>query len=135
MENKATGHKILIIDDDSFLLDMYALKFTQKGFHVMSASGSSLALQKLRDGEKPDVLLVDLVMPTMDGFAFLDQVKKEKLVPGALAIVLSNLGQREDIDRAAKLGAAGYIVKASATPTEVVDRVTEEIDKQKGHKK
>ncbi len=124
------GYRIMIIDDDAFLLDMYALKFSQEGFHVMSTLSGIEALEKLRAGEAPDVFLVDLVMPTMDGFAFLEQLAKEKLAPKALVIVFSNFGQPEDITRSLKLGAAGYIIKAAATPSEVVRRVCTEMEKR-----
>lgn len=125
-----SGHRIFIIDDDAFLLDMYAAKFTQQGFAVSTAPGTIPALEQLRGGETPEVILVDLVMPAMDGFAFLEQLQKENLVRGALIIILSNLGQQEDIDHSFKLGASGYIIKASATPSEVVGRVQEELKKR-----
>lgn len=131
MQKKKTSYRIFIIDDDAFLLDMYALKFSHRGFEVVTSSGTLEALGKLRGGEAPDILLVDLVMPAMDGFAFIEQLKKDALTPNALVIVLSNLGQEEDIVRARMLGAAGYIIKASTTPSEVVERVLEEVDKYK----
>lgn len=117
--------KILIVDDDNFLLDMYSLKFTERGFDVDSSLGSVDLVQKLRNGATPDILLLDIVMPTMDGFEVLELVKKENLAKGAIKIILSNRGQKEDIDRGISLGAKGYIVKATATPTEVVDKVME----------
>jgi CheY-like chemotaxis protein len=126
-ENKK---KIFIIDDDAFLLEMYALKFTQKGYDVESAPGTMEALEKLRDGLAPDVMLVDIVMPTMDGFEFLAKVKEEDLAKTAAVIVLSNLGQPEDIEKGLQLGAAGYIIKASATPSEVVEKVEQTIAKK-----
>ena len=133
MPKEKIDYSILVIDDDSFLLDMYALKFTQKGFKVTTASGTLEALDKLRGGLELDIIVVDLVMPAMDGFEFLEAVKTEGLAEGVLVIILSNLGQQEDIDRGLKLGAAGYIIKASATPSEVVEKVLETI--QKKHKK
>ena len=128
-KEKNTAHNILIIDDDAFLLDMYALKFSQKDFHVTTSNGTIDALEKLRGGYVPDVILVDLVMPTMDGFEFLAQIKKEDLASHALVIIFSNLGQQEDIDKGKKLGAAGFIIKASATPSEVVERVLSALEK------
>jgi len=115
--------KVLIVDDDKFLLDMYTLKFSESGFEPTSAYGSVDAMSKLKDGMEPDIILLDVVMPTMDGFEFLEKVKEEKLAPSAKIVILSNLGQEEDIDRGKKLGAAGYIVKADATPSEVVKMV------------
>ena len=126
-----TPVEILIIDDDAFLLDMYALKFSQKGFHVTSSPGTLEAIDKLREGLKPAVIVVDLVMPAMDGFEFLEAIHKEELAKGALVIVLSNLGEQEDVDRGLKLGAAGYIIKASATPSEVVEKVLDAVERNK----
>lgn len=130
MPKEKKEFSILIVDDDSFLLDMYALKFSQKGFHVTTASGTLEALEKLRGGFTPDILVVDLVMPAMDGFEFLEVARSEKLVPDALVIILSNLGEQDDIDRGLKLGASGYIIKASATPSEVVQKVSEALEKR-----
>ena len=132
-ENKS-GYKILIIDDDAFLLDMYALKFNQKGFDVSTASGTLQALDKLKEGLTPEIIVVDLVMPTMDGFEFLEKMKADGLGNNALVIILSNLGQQEDIDRGLALGASGYIIKASATPSEVVEKVEEVLSKRKAKK-
>ncbi len=129
-KEKIDSYDILVIDDDAFLLDMYALKFSQKNFQVTSASGTLEALDKLRAGLTPDIIVVDLVMPAMDGFEFLETVNNEKLAAGALVIILSNLGQQEDIDRGLALGASGYIIKASATPSEVVEKVLETIEKK-----
>jgi CheY-like chemotaxis protein len=125
---------IFIIDDDSFLLDMYALKFSQKNFTVTSASGTLAALEKLREGYVPDIILVDLVMPAMDGFEFLEAVRAEGFAKNAMIIILSNLGQQEDVERGLALGASGYIIKASATPSEVVEKVLETIEKSHNKK-
>ena len=130
MPKEKDQYKILVIDDDAFLLDMYALKFTQKGFHVETSSGTIQALEKLGEGYTPDVIVVDLVMPTMDGFEFIEKVKEEGFAPKAKIIILSNLGQQEDVDRGMKLGIADYIIKASATPSEVVGKVLEAIEKK-----
>ena len=121
--------KILIVDDDSFLLDMYALKFSQAQYEVTTALGALPALEKLRAGFVPDVILTDLVMPVIDGFEFLEKMTAEKLAAGAIRIVLSNRGQDADIARAKDLGAAGFIVKASTTPSEVMTQVADIIAK------
>ena len=137
MPKEKKVYDVFVIDDDAFLLDMYALKFSQKNFEVTSASGTLAALEKLRTEYVPDVIVVDLVMPAMDGFEFLEVVKKEGLAPNALIIILTNLGQQEDIDRGLALGAAGFIIKASATPSEVVAKVLETIEHKESreHKK
>lgn len=115
--------KILIIDDDSFLLDMYALKFNQSNFSVTTALGPEQALEKLKLGYSPDIILLDIVMPVMDGFELMEKMNEEKLAPNAMRVILSNRGQSSDIARGESLGAVGYIVKASSTPSEVIEKV------------
>ena len=114
---------ILIIDDDEFLLDMYALKFREAGFDVEVAFNGGDALEKIRQGLKPDVVLFDLIMPNMDGWGLVESIKKEKLLDNTKFIVLSNLGQREDIEKGKALGVSDYIVKAYFTPSEIVNKV------------
>ena len=120
-----TRKKVLIVDDDKFLLDMYTIKFTENNFDVTAALGSVEALGKIKEGIDPDVALLDVVMPAMDGFELLETIKRDKLAPRAKVIILSNLGQQSDIDKGNALGADGYIVKANATPSEVVEKVKE----------
>lgn len=115
---------ILIVDDDKFLLDMYALKFTELKFDVSTAMSSEDALFALKE-KKPNVILLDVVMPGMDGFELLKKIKTEKLSPESIIIMLSNLGQESDIERAKQIGADGYIIKASATPGEIVKKINE----------
>lgn len=122
-EKQETTKKIFIVDDDNFLLDMYTLKFKEKGFEVTQAFGSIDALNKLKAGATPDVMLLDIVIPSMDGFELLSLIKSENLAPQAKIIILSNLGQAEDVQKGRDLGANGYIIKASATPSEVVEKV------------
>ncbi len=123
--------KILIVDDDSFLLDMYALKFTQSGFVVDTALGSKIALEKLMAGLSPDVMLCDIVMPEMDGFELLEKINHDGLIQNTIKIILSNRGQTSDITRGEALGVSGYIVKANTTPSEVITRVLEIVNKKK----
>ncbi|OIP65289.1 hypothetical protein AUK15_02120 [Candidatus Nomurabacteria bacterium CG2_30_43_9] len=123
MEPNTTPKKIFIVDDDKFLLDMYTFKFKEKGYDVIQAFGSVDALNKLKGGIIPDIMLLDIVMPTMDGFELLSIIKSENLAPNAKVIVLSNLGQPTDVEKGRTLGANGYVIKASATPSEVVEKV------------
>ena len=117
------GKKVLIVDDDKFLLDMYSVKFREDGFEVEIGVGGEDGLQKLRGGIDVDVIMLDIVMPGIDGFAFLEVVKKENLGGNPKIVVLSNQGQEEEIKRANDLGADDYIVKASAIPSEVLEQV------------
>lgn len=131
MSEKEDRVKILIVDDDAFLLDMYAMKFTDSGYDVVSAVSGESALDQLRElKEQIAFALIDLVMPEMDGFTLLEEVNKEGLSEKTKFIVLSNLSQESDIERAKKLHAIDYIVKANYTPQEVVERVQTVISKQ-----
>ncbi len=122
-ETATEKHKILIVDDDAFLLDMYALKFSQSNFEVSTASNPEKALEILRGGLVPKIMLLDVLMPIMDGFQLLKVMQDEKLIPSTIKIILSNRGQQSDIKLGESLGASGYIVKASMTPSEVVTEV------------
>ncbi|MDO8555102.1 MAG: response regulator [bacterium] len=124
MNKEIKDTTIFLIDDDDFLLEMYALKFRNSGYKVEIAKDADEALKKLREGLKADVILLDIVMPKIDGFEFLKIAKKENLVGNTeKVIILSNLGQNDDIQKGLKLGVADYIVKASLTPSEVVEKV------------
>ena len=122
--------KILIVDDDSFLLDMYALKFSQNNFEVYTASLATQAIEKLKKGLTPDVMLMDIIMPEMNGFEMLEQINKENLCPNGLKIFLSNKSEQADIEEGKRLGAVGYIVKANSTPTEVIEQVIKILEKK-----
>lgn len=112
-------YRLYLIDDDRFLLDMYAVKFKAAGHDVTAFQNGEEALTALRENPAPDALLLDIVMPGLDGFQILEAIRKDKLIPTTKVIVLSNQGQESDIERAKTLGAAGYIIKASAIPSEV----------------
>ena len=122
------AHRIYLVDDDRFLLDLYAAKFKNAGDEVTVFTSAEDLLADLRGGEAaPDALLIDLIMPGIDGFAALETIKKEGLAKGAKLIILSNEGQDAEIERARALGIDGYIVKASAIPSEVLAEVTRTI--------
>ncbi|MBI2053426.1 MAG: response regulator [Candidatus Sungbacteria bacterium] len=112
--------KILMIDDDPFIADMYVLKFRDEQFEIETARNGKDGLKKITEFN-PDVILLDIVMPDMDGFQVLEELKK-KSIPRKI-ILLTNLGQKEDVERGLALGASDYIVKAHFTPSEVVERV------------
>lgn len=116
-------HKILIIDDDEFLLDMYSVKFKENGFDVDVASSAGEALEKIKGGLLPEVMLLDIVMPGMDGFEFLSAIKKANLFQNGKIIILTNLGQQKDIDKGIAMGVPDYIIKAYFTPSEVVKKI------------
>ena len=116
--------KLLLVEDDKFLLDMYNTKL-KESFEVTSVSSATDALSQIEGGLEPEIILTDIVMPNMDGFEFLAEIKKRKLAASAVKIILSNLGQKDDIDKGSSLGAHGYIIKAMSTPTETVKKIME----------
>lgn len=114
--------KILIIEDDGFLLTMYANKFEMEGFSVYTAEEGKKGL-KIALKELPDLILLDLVLPSMDGFEVLTELKKNEKAKKIPVILLTNLSQREEIDKGLKLGADDYLIKAHFMPSEVVEKV------------
>ena len=114
-------YTVLIVDDDKFLLDMYRKKFEHEGSVVDVAIGSVEALSKLRGGSKPDILILDIIMPNIDGIELLETIRKEKLVPNAIVIMLTNESDPEKMEKVKTLGIAGYLVKATHIPSEVVE--------------
>lgn len=120
--------KVLIIDDDDFLLDIYSTKFRDSGFLVEIAKEGKDIEEKARK-LNPDLILLDLVMPNVDGFEMLKLLKKPEVAPNARIAILSNLDQKEDIDKGLSLGADDYIIKADFTPSEVVERTKKLLEK------
>ncbi len=113
--------KVLIIDDDPFIADMYVIKFKDERFDVQTARNGKDGLKKIVEFD-PDIILIDVVMPDMDGFHVLEELKKRGGKPRKI-IMLTNLGQKEDVERGISLGATDYMVKAHFTPSEVLERV------------
>lgn len=121
--SKDEQKKIMFVDDDAFLLDMYSLKFSKAGYDVKIANSTELALKMLRDGYCPDVMLVDIVMPGMDGLEFVSLVRSEKLCLDTAIIMLTNQSSSDDVSRSQKINVDGYIVKATSIPSDVLAEV------------
>jgi len=113
--------KILLVDDDRFLLDMYALKFKGSDLEIDTTGSSKDALEKLRSGTKFDIILLDIIMPGIDGIELLRIIREEKLCPDSSIIMLTNQG--DEVEKAKTLGVDGYIIKATTIPSEVVETV------------
>lgn len=118
----AMVYHIYLVDDDRFLLDLYSVKFKNAGHEISAFSNGEDFLAALRkpDVIVPDAVLLDLVMPGIGGFGALEVVRRENLAQGAKIIILSNLGHDSDIEKAKQLAVDGYIIKASAIPSEVL---------------
>ena len=112
--------KVMFVDDDTFLLDMYAVKFKNNSWDVRTCDNAEAALKVLRDGYVPEI------MPGMDGIEFLTLVRKENLIPKTPLILLTNQGLPDDIAKAKKLNVDGYIIKATTIPSDML-RETEKI--------
>lgn len=114
--------KILLIEDDEFICQMYGMKFQQTPYELMLAKEGQEGLDRMKK-EKPDLVLLDIVLPGLDGFEILQQAKSDPEVSAIPIILLTNLGQEEHIKKGMAAGAADYIVKAHFTPQEVVAKV------------
>lgn len=125
-ENKSEK-KILFIEDDEMLVRAYQNKLSMEGFNVSTALNGKEALKKISQ-ENCDLILLDLMLPEVDGFTILEQLRSSNW-PSAHkpVIVFSNLGQQSDIDRAKKIGADDYLVKANLTPNQVVVKIKEHL--------
>ncbi len=115
--------KILLVDDDAFLRDMYAMKFTESGYEVDAADSPATALRKIEEAKSFDVILLDMIMPGMTGVELIEKINELFPTMKAKCIVLSNQGLESDIEQAEKAGAIGYIVKAEMIPSDVVKKV------------
>jgi two-component system, OmpR family, response regulator len=114
--------KILLVDDDVFLRDMYATKFSEKGDTVVGVQDGEEALHAIAT-DSFDVVIMDMVMPGMTGIDLLNAIKKIGVASSVKCIVLSNQGEDSDMDKAYQSGAVGYIIKADSIPSEVVEKV------------
>jgi len=122
--------KILLIEDDPFLLSMYATKFELEGFEIISADDGEKAL-KAASKEKPDIILLDVLLPKMDGFEVLKELKKNEETKAVPVILLTNLSQRDDVEKGLALGAVDYLIKAHFMPTEVVEKIKKTLSEKR----
>ena len=120
---------IIIVEDDVFLSDIYQTKFTEAGYECLLAQDGQRCLSLLESGVKPYVILLDIVMPKMDGLELLTFLKSNEKYKDTPVILLSNLGQDADIKKGLELGALDYMIKAHYTPSEVVKKVEEVLSK------
>lgn len=114
--------KILVVEDDAFLRELVAQKLLKEGFDVVEAVDGEGGVEKARS-EHPDCILLDLILPGMDGFQALSLLKNDPALSQIPVVILSNLGQKDDIEKGIKLGAADYLIKAHFTPGEIVAKI------------
>ncbi|MEI6597200.1 MAG: response regulator [bacterium] len=121
--------KILLVEDDLFLMGMYATKFELENFKVVVAEDGEKAI-RIAAKEMPDIVLLDIMLPKQNGFEVLKQLKADKATVNIPVILLTNLSQKDEIDKGLKMGAVDYLVKAHFMPSEVVDKIKKMLNKQ-----
>ena len=113
---------VLLVEDDEFLVNIYKTKFEMEGFKVSVSTNGEAALVDIKK-KQPDIVLLDILLPKLDGFAVLEKVKADGETKDIPVVLLTNLGQKDDVDRGLKLGAVDYLIKAHFTPAETVEKV------------
>ncbi len=114
--------KVLIVDDDPYILKMYELKLGFENYQIATAENGKIALEKIKSF-KPDVVLLDILMPELDGFGVLEEMKKYPDHSKTKVIILTNFGESTNLDKAKSFGVGDFIVKTQLTPSQVVERV------------
>ncbi|HXK32215.1 MAG TPA: response regulator [Candidatus Paceibacterota bacterium] len=114
--------KILIVEDDKFLRDLISQKLLKESFDIAQAVDGEDGIKKIKE-EHPDLILLDLILPGIDGFEVLTQMKADPSIASIPVIILSNLGQKEDIEKGLKLGANDFLIKAHFTPGEIIEKI------------
>ena len=114
--------KILVIEDDKFLRELITQKLIKEDFEVSEAVDGEEGIKKIKE-EKPDLILLDLILPGIDGFEVLARMKKESTLPPIPVVILSNLGQKDDVEKGLKMGAVDYLIKAHFTPGEIIEKI------------
>lgn len=114
--------KILIIEDDRYISKMYQLKLSLEDYDVQVAENGKQGVDKIKEF-MPDIVLLDILMPELDGFEVLKIVKADPATKEIPVLIMSNLGQEDHVEKGMKLGALGYIVKSQYTPSKVVEKI------------
>lgn len=114
--------KILLIEDDPFLQDIYTTKLKEAGFEVETVDDGEIAISSIKE-KNPDLLLLDIVLPHLDGWEIIKQIKESSDLKDLKVIILSNLGQKNEVEKGINLGAVKYLIKAHYTPTEIVEEI------------
>lgn len=114
--------KVLVIEDDKFLRELIAQKLIKEGYEASEAVDGEEGIKKIKE-EKPDLILLDLILPGIDGFEVLSRMREDPAINSIPVIILSNLGQKEDVEKGLKLGAVDYLIKAHFTPGEIIEKI------------
>lgn len=128
----STNASIFLVEDDSFISGMYQTKLKNMGYAVEIAVDGDAAWERLQKDPLPDLVLLDVVLPKRDGFEILEQLRASDRTKNLAVILLTNLGQKPDVERGVKLGADDYIIKAHYTPSEVMEKVEKILQAKQG---
>ncbi len=120
---------ILLVEDDPFLVDIYTTKLKQTGFKVKVVTDGEDVFKVLKE-ESFDVVILDIVLPNVDGWEVLKRIKQDSGLKDTKVIILSNLGQKTEVEKGLKLGAIKYLIKAYYTPSEVVEEIKKVLNKK-----
>lgn len=123
--------KILLIEDEKIIADLIIPKLSRAGFEVVEAIDGEEAMERLKE-DGISLVLLDLLLPGLDGFGFLNRIKKDPALHTIPVIILSNLGQNEDVKKGLELGAAAYLIKAHFTPDQILKKVEDTIGRHTG---
>jgi DNA-binding response OmpR family regulator len=129
MEQSMQGKKILLVEDDAFINDIYQTKLKESGFEVIVSEDGLNALKKMEDGLTPDLILLDVMMPYLDGMEFLKKIRAKEEWKAIPVILLTNLFHKENIDEGMDLGANDYLIKSHFTPSEVLEKIVSLLSK------
>lgn len=121
-DSKGKKIKIVLVEDDAFLAGMYVAKLNLENFEVHLAPDGEKGL-KMAQTEVPDIILLDIILPKMSGFDVLKSLKEDPKTKNVPVILLTNLGQRDDVQKGLDLGASDYLIKAHFMPSEVVEKI------------
>jgi len=119
--------KILIIEDEEILLDLIQRRLLQEGYQVIVAKDGEEGLRKLKE-EKPDLILLDIIMPKMGGFEVMEEMNKDKDLKKIPIIIISNSGQPVELSRAKELGIKDWLIKTDFSPSDVVEKVKKQLN-------
>ncbi len=129
---QGAGKTIVLVEDDSFISGMYQTKLVSLGYQVEIMDDGEKAITRLQQDPLPDLVLLDIVLPKKDGFEILEEVRKDARTKDLPVILLTNLGQKPDVERGIKMGADDYIIKAHFTPSEVVEKIQQVFTNRQG---
>ena len=120
--------KILLVEDEEIMIGLLQRKLTQEGYEISVARDGEEGLKTMKE-IKPDLILLDIIMPKMGGFEVMKEMAKDEELKKIPVIIISNSGQPVELDRAQKLGAKDWLIKTEFDPQEVVDKVVKQIGK------